>query len=83
MNTFTWELGSCQFAYNQSKILHFFLQSVQCCEIHRKRPEGIRVIGPSLIKGAKNMQKRQTLDLRWVRKLPLTFPISEEKNPQN
>lgn len=83
VNTFTWELGSCWFA-NQSKIRCFFMQSVWCCEMHKKEPEGIRMICPSLIKRPKTAWKGQNIKVKVGQEAPSCLPpfwgFSEESS---
>lgn len=58
------------------------MQSVRCCEIHRKEPEGIRVMCPSLIKRPKTMQKGQNIRLKVDQKAPSCLPsFSRRKKP--
>lgn len=73
VNAFTRELGSCWFA-NQSKIWGFFMQSVWCCEMHKKEPEGIGMICLSLIKRPKSMGKGQNIRVKVGQEAPSCLP---------
>lgn len=46
--------------------------------MHRKEPEGIRMICLSPIKRQKKREKGRTLESRWAQKLPFAFLLSED-----